>query len=293
MSQKELENFKNFEQFAKKASKLESQFTYDFMGTKSDMKFNAAKGGTGGKQLPPPNGMVEFNSLLWAVETSGEKFTVAEMGAGFGIWALRGASAARNIDKKFEIIAVEGEITHYEWLIEHCTNNDIKPKDHELLHGVVGASDGFCLFPLASKPDTQWGLRALNVSEAEIENIEASNRLMLNANGTYSLKKHPQLEYASAKSYSVEKLIKKHKIVDFMHFDIQGSELDAITANIESINKKVRMMYIATHSTAIEDGMRVLLADHGWTKWYDEPQKMRPNGYMGDGEQIWHNPRLA
>lgn len=283
-----------FAPFVGETTQVEDGFIYDFLGGKSDVKYNASKIKTiNGRVTPVPLGNVEFGCLLWAVKTSGSTFTMAEMGAGFGIWSVRGALAAKNLNKKYKLICVEGEKTHYNWLREHCANNSLNNRSLSLVHGVVGAEDGYCLFPIAGEPDVQWGLRALNVKPGEIENIESSNRLQLNDDGTYSLKKHLQLKYEGAKSFSIRKLLGTHKVVDFVHFDIQGSELEAISANVNVVNEKIRIMYVATHSPEIEVGLRDLLPRHGWEKLFDEPQKLRSNGYMGDGEQIWFNTKFA
>ena len=59
--------------------------------------------------------------------------------------------------------------------------------------------------------------------------------------------------------------------VDYMHLDIQGSELDVLAAHPELLRERVGMVTVATHSELIDRGLRRLFASLEWTARYDVP----------------------
>lgn len=83
-----------------------------------------------------------------------------------------------------------------------------------------------------------------------------------------------------------------HPVVDFIHFDIQGAEADVIEAAIADMDARVRCIAVGTHSGEIEARLRALLPGHDWLCVHDAVQKPRPNGILGDGNQVWANRRF-
>ena len=85
--------------------------------------------------------------------------------------------------------------------------------------------------------------------------------------------------------------------VDYMHLDIQGSELEVLAAWPELLQTRVQMVTIGTHSELIERGLRRLFASLGWTALYDVPlrrtalvrigDKKPVEIRVGDGDQVW------
>jgi hypothetical protein len=80
--------------------------------------------------------------------------------------------------------------------------------------------------------------------------------------------------------------------------DVQGAELTVIASHIGRANDQIKRLHIGTHSDAIEEGLRELLAAHGWERLADWPggnENRTPFGtsVFGDGVQSWVNPRLA
>jgi len=80
--------------------------------------------------------------------------------------------------------------------------------------------------------------------------------------------------------------------------DLQGAELKVLEAGIGRVNDRIRRLHIGTHSTAIEAGLRRLMAANAWECLADWPGRRTnetPFGAIqfGDGVQTWLNPRLA
>ncbi len=90
--------------------------------------------------------------------------------------------------------------------------------------------------------------------------------------------------------------------VDYMHLDIQGSELDVLAAYPELLQERVGMVTVATHSELMERGLRRLFASLEWTARYDVPiggtALVRVGGEapvevrFHDGVQMWVNRAL-
>ena len=84
-------------------------------------------------------GYIEWIDLLESVVAARKSYTMIELGAGMGRWAVRAASAVRhyNPNLPFRLIAVEAEPTHFEWMRLHFADNDVDPNQHSLLYAAV------------------------------------------------------------------------------------------------------------------------------------------------------------
>ena len=84
----------------------------------------------------------EWIDLLEAVKSARSRFTMLELGAGFGRWTARAAAAARQRNLQYSLIAVEAEPTHFEWLKQNLQDNEVRLADCLLIHAAVIDEDG-------------------------------------------------------------------------------------------------------------------------------------------------------
>ena len=85
--------------------------------------------------------------------------------------------------------------------------------------------------------------------------------------------------------------------IDFMHIDIQGSEYQLISAEIDWITENVRSMMVATHSRVLEGLIMDLLGKSGWMLCREKPCRFNLEGSaaswegrtLADGSQYWVN----
>ena len=270
------------------------QYTYDFLGVRTSIKYNKNWAKAGGRQKPKPLSSWEWISLLWAVETSTDSVTLVECGAGWGPWVGRGYVAARMKAKEnISIVAVEGEPTHFEYMKEHFNDNAIPESDADAILGVVSAESGFSMFPIAPDPQTAWGLRCIKSGAKEkVTMLEETGAVPAEENpGLYTIPKRPGF-YAIQRSVTLEDLIKDKKTVDYIHFDIQGSEGDVIESSLAIMNERVRCIFVGTHSHEIEAQIKTALFSQDWQLVFDKTMTKRENGRLQDGEQVWVNPRF-
>jgi hypothetical protein len=92
-------------------------------------------------------------------------------------------------------------------------------------------------------------------------------------------------------------LLRPLECVDLIDLDVQGSELDVLSAAIDEVTWKVKRLYIGTHSREIEEGLRRLLAARGWVAEFDYPKASEADTEWGrnkfeDVVQSWCNPAL-
>src|SRR5690349_2905170 len=120
----------------------------DFLGTTARPEF-VARRSTGGMlsvetDYPAVNEeYFEWIDLLESVTSAGPEYTMAELGAGFGRWAVRAAFAAIQQQKKsYRLITVEAEPTHAQWLLTHFLDNRLDPAAHTLLHAAITEKPG-------------------------------------------------------------------------------------------------------------------------------------------------------
>src|SRR5947209_3959774 len=76
----------------------------------------------------------EWIALAESVRAAQEKFTMIELGAGYGRWMVSGACLARLIRPglALKLVGVEAERTHFKWMRQHFLDNELDPKEHDL-----------------------------------------------------------------------------------------------------------------------------------------------------------------
>ena len=177
----------------------------------------------------------------------------------------------------------------------HLEDNDITEDERTLVLGVASGTSGVTLFPVADNPESAWGLRKIGKEGndkdallAEVGAVEHPEDPTL-----YKISKSPA-KYAFQQSVSLVDLIKDHDVIDYIHIDIQGAELEVMEAAINELNKKCRIIVIGTHSKEIEVSLRSLAADHDWSIAHDETMFERGDnsGRWQDGCQVWVNGRF-
>jgi len=275
------------------ATPLAGYYT-DFAGVRTPVKAISAlndQSGVINPDLPVPSDSkhaeaVEYCCLFHAIENSNDTFTMFELGAGWGPWMAQTASGCKKKGfNKINIIGVEGEENKIPLIKEILTINGFRKDNNklaqlfnnvysEIINGVVTVSNDVIEFPVV-----------------EVEHYGASLADVTTCDG-YPRKKIP--------GYSLDFLMKDFKIVDYIHFDIQGYEAEVIESAIETLNKKARFICIGTHSRKIEGDLIDLLHKNKWELLREAPCIFVPNKEgsrtlidmtIQDGVQFWQNKR--
>lgn len=221
------------------------------------------------------DGYFDLIAVLRSAEEAKDRFTMIELGAGYGYWISQGALAARNRGLPFHLTGVEAEPTHYEMMLRHLRNNGVDPADHAILHAAVTMTGEPAWFQ-TGKPHEWWGQEVI----AHPENYTPPENSGL----------------TQVPGVSLARLLEPHARVDLVHMDVQGLERDVLGSAFAQMNAKVRRVIVGTHNSWVEGSIRELMAD--WMKEFDFPLSQAhdtPYGRVefGDGVQIYSNPALA
>jgi len=205
--------------------------------------------------------------MLDAALAASTCFTIVELGAGWGPWVTMGAAMARKRGLRFRLIAVEGSLDHFEFMKTHFADNNIDPGEHRILHGVVSTKDGVAKFPKAPNPADDYGG-------------------FIGQGG----------DHEEVRAYSLASLLAGEPVVDIIHCDIQGHEVEVLAPAVAVLGRRVRRIVVGTHSKEIEERLRDIFSKEGWRPDGDLTCSFKEeNGQsilVQDGAQLWVNPNV-
>src|SRR6516162_3656534 len=126
----------------------------DFLGVKTRTSYIRELPKEGGRveSYPIPSSFhataIEWAGVLRAVLEADKEIVAVELGAGWAPWLVTVARAAslRGIDS-VRLVGVEGCEGHLAFMVNHFSDNGFDPRDHTLLHWIVGTTDGVAAFP--------------------------------------------------------------------------------------------------------------------------------------------------
>src|SRR5262249_7114287 len=232
------------------------------------------------QQIPAPEVIgleyYEWVDLVHAVVDARERFVMVELGAGYGRWAVRAARLIEALNPMpCTLVAVEAEPTHFGWLQEHFRDNGLDPADHHLVCAPVARSRDAVSF-LVGQAATCYGQAIVAAPAPREDGLEAK----------------------SMPAVTLAEVLEPHPRVDLIDLDIQGAELDVLTAAIDLLDARVKRLQIGTHGADIERGLRRRFLNPGWKIGQDLAwgskgfvPKLGRDLDVGDGVQTWVNPR--
>jgi FkbM family methyltransferase len=258
----------------------------NFLGAAMNVAFVPQVEGHAGTVEGPPipanwhADMAEFGAVLRAVDLAEGRFTMIELGCGWGCWMVNSGVAAKRRNLPIGLIGVEGDPGHVAFAQEALATNGIAAADYTLIRGIAGAKAGVALFPRQTRSGEHWGLQPKF-------DCSADERVDLAAMGQYE--EVPIVALADA--------IGGEPRIDLLHMDIQGGEASLIRECLELLTRKVAYIVIGTHSRTIEGELMALLLGAGWKLEIERPAilTITPDGPVTivDGVQGWRNDIAA
>ena len=257
---------KIFSRFRPWSGNVPAGFVVDFLGTRSRTDYFTMLR----QELNSPcypaidEEYFEWIDLLESVASARNRFTMLELGAGWGRWTARGAAAAAQLGLPYTLVAVEAEPTHFEWLKENLKDNHVRLENCRLVQAAVTASDGSV------------GFHVGDPAECYGQSIGGP---------------------VQVPAVSLETLLAPLDIVDFIDMDIQGAELEVLLAARESMQRKVKRVHVGTHSARLHKEIASLFTELGWRWHVLFKGNMRDKTRFGrinfqDGVQSWLNTAL-
>src|SRR5437899_3591574 len=221
----------------------ETGYVINFLGAKTRPSFVSGLPEEGAVEGCPPasyqGGVIEWAGVLRAVLEAESQLVAVELGAGWGPWLITAtrAAALRGIDK-VSLIGVEGCKQHCDFMVTHFQDNGLDPKEHQIIHGVVGTTDGMAHFPVVAEPEANYGARALaDSSQTEVTNGNGSSSLFrrLTRKGWWTARQGIRTIVNGSNTvqvprYSLPTLLNPFTKVDLLHVDIQRDEYDVLAS---------------------------------------------------------------
>jgi FkbM family methyltransferase len=238
----------------------------------------------------------EWIDLLEAVTTARGRFTMIELGAGYGRWLVDAVAALRRVnDIPYQLIGVEPEPTHFEWMNVHFQDNGVDMSRCQAIQAAVVDKDGWVWFFVGRS--AEWYGQAIAPQPAWRPDwfprwIRRLGAKFFNEGIVWGER------VKTIKAVSLNTLLRPLDQVDLIDLDVQGAELIVLKAAPEQLNRKVRRVHIGTHGPEIEQGLRTLFRDLGWKNLNDYPCNSESSTPWGtikfqDGVQSWINPMIA
>lgn len=249
-----------FEKFNRIEISGTGEHVFDFLGTRTRSafkngweKFTIREGAKYKANLPPVNEhYFDWIALLDSTSRANETLRVAELGAGWAPWLVRGAFAGMQMPnvKNIELLGVEADPTHYQWMVDHFADNRIDASRHRLLHGAVNADGGTVKFPRVLEPDRNYGASLSAARNDASDTVEVNGYRL---NDIFSFFSGP---------------------IDFVHIDIQGAEYEVVPDAIDLFCSRVKALMVGTHeSDELHDELVNLLKSRNWTSIMEYPRR--------------------
>lgn len=220
--------------------------------------------------------IAEWASCLRAIDLAGDRFVMLELGCGWGCWMNNLGVAAKSVGKKVRLFGMEGDQESLRSARQALADNGINEGEFILVHGIAGKAGSIALFPRVSPEGGGGGVAMFDPTNEQLRDAVDSGK------------------YIRIPVVDLGVLIQDERKLDFMHVDIQGAELDVLTEQFDLVCRKVRYVFVGTHSKQIEGGLFELFTNGGnWKLEVERPAVFgltdgRPLVQI-DGVQAWRN----
>ena len=191
--------------------------------------------------------IAEWAAALRAVDLARDRFTVIELGCGWGCWMNNTGVAARRAGLEVLLAGIEGDPGHLDLARDICAVNGFDLAQVTLHHGIAAGRSGTALFPRQEPAGGGWGSEPI---------LSASDEECRAALGTGSHVALPMIPLAE--------LAAPFARVDLLHVDIQGGEATLVSECLQTLNEKVAYLVVGTHSRQIEGSLFGTLLRSGW-----------------------------
>jgi Methyltransferase FkbM domain len=174
-------------------------------------------------------------------------------------------------------------------------DNGIPPEQFELIEAATAANEGEALFCISCR-------QGENPRDFYGQMLMPEMVAARSTTKTYA--GHPVFEFYDGyegikiKTKALSSVIRDRPLIDLIDMDIQDAECEVVASSVELLTKRVRHLYVETHTAEVERVIRAALASAEWVNIYDFPfgsERKTPHGivnFSGGGAQSWLNPHL-
>jgi hypothetical protein len=253
-------------------------FVTDWTGVRIARKFEEALGKRADRLEPQALDGVDaalWTVLLRAVEAASDRFTIADIGAGWGRWGVAGAAAAlaRGV-KDVHLAAVEAQPDRFAFLQQHARDNGLGDGQMSLAHVVAAPEDGTAEFPVVDVHSSVQATAAFTHREREAGKAYIS----LPARSLQAIWTGPE------------------RPVDVCLLQAARSD-EILETALRAGTSHVRNLAVKTFDRAQEGRLLVGLSKAGWCLDHDTPSRHQAGPgapvCVRSGLQVWSNPAAS
>jgi len=228
---------------------------------------------------PPVNcEYFEWLALMAAVLSAKERFTMVECGAGWGRWLAAAAQLARQRKLGIQLLGVEGDACHFDWMQAVLRDNGIQPEEQHLECAVVAAEAGDVQFLTSVAPATFYGQRIVTPAEADGLRDDAG----------FSCNQRTAVTLAN--------ILAQVQSADLVSIDIGCYEDHVVASALEDLRAKARVIQIHTSTQESHQWIETTLETTGWRPVFRFPPGRVSESFAGpvafdQGLQVWAGER--
>jgi FkbM family methyltransferase len=239
---------------------------------------------------------IEYAALAMALAAAIPRgaFSIAEIGAGWGPWIASSAALARaNGVNALHVIGVEASPVRFAAMRRHLHINGIVPEG-----AIPSGHDG----------DVTWRLEMCAASATDgvlywpkVDNAHDAGMAASTTPEAAQDYRGVAVEMQEVRAMSITSVLSEIDVLDLLHIDIQGSEFDLISMCRDTLDSKVRHMFVGTHSRKIEGDLIDHFFGSQWRLLREKPCQFysmadAPTLHgltYHDGAQLYVNSALA
>jgi FkbM family methyltransferase len=227
--------------FADQVATHEPRFLADWLGVTMRQQYIDAQMFGDVLQAPLLGDVYEWQTLARAIEGAKSRFTMLELGAGFGRWTVNAAAALRRFrpDLRYRFVAVEAEPTHFRWLRAHTRENGLwrwsRRGTCRLVRAAVSSrSDGREQFYVGDS--ARWYGQAL---------VRPENAGFVG-------------QTVAVPTVTLGALLERFDATDLVDMDIEGAELEVLEEAAPLLGR-VKHLFVETHGDETHTAVRSLV----------------------------------
>jgi hypothetical protein len=231
---------------------------------KTQLRYDAEGGRNGEVSFNRSEDYYEWIDLLEALYHSRGRFTMIELGAGYGRWIANAALAAQRLrdgrQLQLCLVGVEAEERRFQWMSEHLSVNGIDSASTLLLSNGIAGDFSHGLIGTASVHDG-FGERFQPVDTSAVKRFIEQKIRHVYVPGN-------PCPYQIIEVIPISEVIKRtfarwgECVIDLVDMDIQGAEEIALPQSMDLINDCVKRMHIGTHARRIDETLYNLLVEN-------------------------------
>jgi hypothetical protein len=232
---------------------------------KTELRYDDG-GGKGPGSFNCSEDYYEWIDLLEAIYHARGRFTMIELGAGYGRWIANAALATQRLrdDRKLQLclVGVEADERRFEWMSDHLSLNGVDSASKLLICNGISDKYSHGLIKTASVHEG-YGEKIHPVETSVVKHFIDQNIQLVYVP---DIPDPYQIIDVIPISEVIESTFARwgEGVVDLMDIDIQGAEETALPYAMKTINNTVKRMHIGTHAKRIDDALYDLLIQNDW-----------------------------